>query len=103
MMRWLRSTITVSLLALTAVAPVSPAQTDPQERHLLYVAVPGVRNYVEHGGVGILVFAALRFTVVMLRLGTLLFAMGYSPAPFGYDNPISNALDELLVEGGLRA
>jgi aminoglycoside phosphotransferase (APT) family kinase protein len=49
------------------------------------------------------VFAALRFTVVMLRLGTLLFAMGYSPAPFGYDNPISNALDELLVEGGLRA
>src|ERR1700724_758070 len=56
MIRWLRPTITVSVLALTAVAPVSPAQTDPQERHLLYVAVPGVRNYVEHGGVGILVF-----------------------------------------------
>jgi DNA-binding beta-propeller fold protein YncE len=26
------------------------------ERHLLYVAVPGVRNYVEYGGVGVLVF-----------------------------------------------
>src|SRR5213078_249211 len=26
------------------------------EQHLLYVASPGVRNYVEHGGVGILVF-----------------------------------------------
>ena len=29
----------------------------------------------------------------MLRLSTLLAAMGYSPEPFGYDNPISNALD----------
>jgi DNA-binding beta-propeller fold protein YncE len=27
-----------------------------RERHLLYVAVPGIRNYVEHGGVGVLVF-----------------------------------------------
>jgi DNA-binding beta-propeller fold protein YncE len=26
------------------------------ERHLLYVAEPGIRNYVEYGGVGILVF-----------------------------------------------
>lgn len=26
------------------------------EKHLLYVANPGIRNYVEHGGVGILVF-----------------------------------------------
>jgi len=26
------------------------------EKHLLYVAVPGIRNYVEHGGIGILVF-----------------------------------------------
>ena len=27
-----------------------------KEQHLLYVAVPGIRNYVEYGGVGILVF-----------------------------------------------
>src|SRR2546429_2950311 len=26
------------------------------EQHLLYVASPGVRNYVEYGGVGVLVF-----------------------------------------------
>jgi DNA-binding beta-propeller fold protein YncE len=32
---------------------VSPAGG---ERHFLYVAEPGIRNYVEHGGVGILVF-----------------------------------------------
>ena len=45
-----------------------------------------------------LVFAALRFTVVMLRLGTLLHEMGVIPEPFGYDNAISDALDELLRE-----
>ena len=45
-----------------------------------------------------LVFAGLRFTVVMLRLSTLLTAMGFSPEPFGYDNPVSNALDRLVPE-----
>jgi aminoglycoside phosphotransferase (APT) family kinase protein len=48
-----------------------------------------------------LVFAALRFTVVMLRLGTLLYDLGMTPAPFGYDNPICQALDQLLSETGL--
>src|SRR5438094_2074867 len=27
-----------------------------KEKHLLYVALPGIRNYVEYGGIGILVF-----------------------------------------------
>jgi aminoglycoside phosphotransferase (APT) family kinase protein len=45
-----------------------------------------------------LIFAGLRFTVVMLRLGTLLPAMGFAPARFGYDNAISQALDRLLAE-----
>ena len=44
-----------------------------------------------------LVFAGLRFTVVMLRLGTLLHDMGVVPEPFGYDNDICRALDELLT------
>jgi aminoglycoside phosphotransferase (APT) family kinase protein len=45
-----------------------------------------------------LVFAALRFTVVMLRLGTLLHEMGVIPEPFGYDNDICRALDALMLE-----
>jgi aminoglycoside phosphotransferase (APT) family kinase protein len=45
-----------------------------------------------------LVFAGLRFTVVMLRLGTLLHDMGVVPEPFGYDNDICRALDELLLD-----
>ncbi len=42
----------VSLAALLLTGQRALAQ----ERHFLYVAVPGIRNYVEYGGVGILVF-----------------------------------------------
>src|SRR5438034_9230170 len=44
------------LLALLSVFPTSSLQAVEKERHFLYVAVPGVRNYVEHGGMRILVF-----------------------------------------------
>lgn len=43
----------------TAGAPmqrVAVTATRPDERHLLYVTVPGVRNYVEYGGLGVMVF-----------------------------------------------
>jgi DNA-binding beta-propeller fold protein YncE len=39
------------LLALTMAVSAAP-----KAQHLLYVASPGIRNYVEHGGVGILVY-----------------------------------------------
>lgn len=32
------------------------AEKEPEERRLLYVAVPGIRNYLEYGGHGLLVF-----------------------------------------------
>ena len=46
----------LSLIALgtSATRPVQPPT--PRERHLLYVANPGTRNYTEYGGVGVLVF-----------------------------------------------
>src|SRR5438128_12619823 len=47
-MRILRAILALAL----AVAGVASAA----EQHLLYVASPGIRNYVEHGGMGILVF-----------------------------------------------
>lgn len=34
----------------------SPQRAANKEKHLLYAAVPGIRNYVEYGGVGILVY-----------------------------------------------
>jgi len=37
-------------------APARAANADKDERHLLYVVCPGIRNYLEFGGAGILVF-----------------------------------------------
>ena len=37
-------------------AAARPANAPNTARHLLYVATPGIRNYVEYGGVGLLVF-----------------------------------------------
>src|SRR5258706_8512891 len=45
--------LTVVLLAVTMFPVLMAAGA---EQHLLYVASPGTRNYVEYGGVGILVF-----------------------------------------------
>ena len=41
-------------------------------------------------------FAGLRFTVIMLRMGKLLVDMGFVPPKFPHDNMISQALAEQL-------
>jgi DNA-binding beta-propeller fold protein YncE len=45
--------IALGALVLIGTSARRPA---PVERHLLFVASPGTRNYVEYGGVGVLVF-----------------------------------------------
>src|SRR5437764_4785103 len=46
-----------TLLVLSLVISMFDVRMEgASTRHLLYVASPGIRNYVEHGGVGILVF-----------------------------------------------
>ena len=45
------------LLSATALAVSSASTSSPNgERHFLYVAEPGIRNYVEYGGVGVIVY-----------------------------------------------
>jgi aminoglycoside phosphotransferase (APT) family kinase protein len=44
-----------------------------------------------------LVFAGLRFTVIMLRIGTLLAEIGLVPPGFGYDNLVSQGLARRLA------
>ena len=46
-----------------------------------------------------LVFAGLRFTVIMVRMGKLLAEMGLVPPTFPYDNHISQALAQQLDAG----
>ncbi len=47
-----RVVLALALLALGRCAPAARAE----ERRLLYVAEPGIRNYLEYGGHGLLVF-----------------------------------------------
>src|SRR2546423_12135583 len=50
--------IAICVMALVVVATERPtyvARADG-ERHFLYVAEPGIRNYVEYGGIGVLVY-----------------------------------------------
>ncbi len=57
-----RFPLLAAALAALCVAPPagSPSPAGPSgpagEHHFLYVASPGIRNYVEYGGVGVLVF-----------------------------------------------
>ncbi|HEY6402767.1 MAG TPA: hypothetical protein VI479_15225, partial [Blastocatellia bacterium] len=46
------------LVSLALIAAIAAPRRDAavEEKHLLYVASPGIRNYVEYGGVGILVY-----------------------------------------------
>ena len=56
-MTWLRTLAAfATCLALSTLAALSPARAGRSEKRYLYVASPGVRNYVEYGGVGLLVF-----------------------------------------------
>src|SRR5881628_2388999 len=59
---------------------IAPAQYRPAaERHLLYVASPGTRNYVEYGGVGLLVFDIDRNYEFVRRIPTWTAPVGKPP------------------------
>jgi DNA-binding beta-propeller fold protein YncE len=45
-----------AVLTLTGLAPRVAAGPERKERHYLYVVSPGIRNYLEFGGAGVLVF-----------------------------------------------
>src|SRR5215470_14260608 len=60
---------------------VLPASSAPKqsEQHLLYVASPGVRNYTEYGGVGVLVFDIDQGYKFVRRIPTWNVAEGEKP------------------------
>ena len=68
-----RKSVLLWVALLAQLGPASggvaaPPQT--QERHLLYAAVPGIRNYLELGGAGILVFDMDRNHAFVKRIET---------------------------------
>ena len=58
MTRWLKTVPLVIAAFLSQAAPLPAAEQGGAkgERHFLYVAAPGIRNYLDFGGAGILVF-----------------------------------------------
>ena len=67
----------VSILATMVVASNHPAAIE--EQHFLYVAVPGVRNYVDYGGVGLLVYDMTQGHRFVKRIPTLEVPAGAPP------------------------
>jgi DNA-binding beta-propeller fold protein YncE len=61
-----------------AVTLTEPAKA-PADRHLLYVALPGVRNYLEYGGSGVLVFDIANGHRLVKRIPTIEAPAGQAP------------------------
>jgi hypothetical protein len=67
------------LLTFAALLASPQIESTSKEKHLLYVAVPGIRNYVEYGGVGILVFDIDHGHKFVKRIPTWEFPPGQPP------------------------
>jgi len=67
----------VSLPAASRAA--EPQKTGAKERSYLYAAVPGIRNYVEFGGIGLLVFDREEGYKLVKRIPTWSVAPGEQP------------------------
>jgi DNA-binding beta-propeller fold protein YncE len=52
----MRRALLTALAIITLLSPSSPAADEAPLHRLLYVAVPGIRDQLEHGGKGLLVF-----------------------------------------------
>jgi DNA-binding beta-propeller fold protein YncE len=66
-----------SLLTSVAAASLSSAApTNGKDQHLLYVASPGLRNYEEYGGVGVLVYDIDNGYKVVKRIPTWEYEKG---------------------------
>lgn len=67
---------TICLLVLCLFPALA---SPPAERHYLYVAEPGIRNYVEYGGVGVLVYDIDRGYKFVRRIASQDVPQGVAP------------------------
>ncbi len=68
----------LGVIALAAALNAPPLHAQRDE-HLLYVAVPGIRNYVEYGGVGVLVYDVANGHRFVKRIPTFDLKPGEEP------------------------
>ena len=71
----------LTMAAASTALPVSrlAAATTGTERHLLYIAQPGIRNYVSYGGVGVLVYDVDKGYELVKRIPTWTVPAGKEP------------------------
>jgi DNA-binding beta-propeller fold protein YncE len=69
----------IAVLGALGAASGHPRAAADGERHLLYAAVPGIRNYVEYGGVGILVYDMDQGHRLIRRIPTFTLGPGEQP------------------------
>jgi DNA-binding beta-propeller fold protein YncE len=62
-----------------AALAAAPSISAASERHLLYIAEPGIRNYVSYGGVGVLVYDIGQGHRFVKRIPTWSVAAGAEP------------------------
>jgi DNA-binding beta-propeller fold protein YncE len=62
--------VALTLAAIVAALPLRPIFAEDAPRRLLYVATPGIRNYLEFGGAGLLVFDIDRNYSFVKRIAT---------------------------------
>jgi DNA-binding beta-propeller fold protein YncE len=65
--------------AATLTLPFTRIASAADARHLLYIAAPGVRNYVRYGGVGVLVYDIARGYRFVKRIPTWSAQAGQEP------------------------
>jgi hypothetical protein len=74
-----REFLEVSALAAAGLVVGQPLGAATGDRRFLHVATPGIRNYVEYGGVGILVYAIDEGHRLVRRIPTFEVPAGESP------------------------
>ena len=75
----IRRVLCLAACAAALSAPANPPRAAGAEKHLLYAAVPGIRNYVEYGGIGVLVYDMDDGHRLLRRIPTFPFESGVEP------------------------
>jgi len=79
MFRVFAALVCLSSALLTLPGTGRAEEADGADRHLLYVAVPGIRNYLEYGGIGVIVYDMDKHYQFVKRIPTWKLAPGQKP------------------------
>ena len=75
----LRRLLFVVVSAAALAASTASSSRPPAEHHFLYVAEPGIRNYVEYGGIGVIVYDMDKGHSFVRRIPTFAEVPGQNP------------------------